>query len=82
MGQIIELLHNLVYLLIGLVGTIRPYYLAKIYVLFHSIGSERPESEIDPEDWFVLITRILSFFFLILGVWMTYIDLPYLQQLF
>jgi len=51
---------GLVLLAVGLYGAFRPYQLARFGEQLDAIGSKRSLGEVEPADWNVFFTRIVS----------------------
>ncbi|WP_244514952.1 hypothetical protein [Halorientalis persicus] len=53
--------------LFGLPGTVRPYGTARFSERLDAIGSDRRLEEVEPSDWMVLLTRIVSVAMVLFG---------------
>lgn len=63
---------GLILIAIGLPGAIWPYNVARFQEQMDSIGSTRPWHEVEPAEWRVFLTRILSVGMCLIGLFVLF----------
>jgi hypothetical protein len=68
MATVTHLLVGLFFLTTGLYGVVYPYKMAKFGEQLDAIGSKRPSYHVEPTNWNVSLTRIVSIFIVVCGI--------------